>query len=144
VFEKFGVYRDQPVTPELCAALREHALTRGGDACDPDHPAYNRESPVFYYRPTPKRPVGPLTSKRYETLFGRIQRTLPFANEIHLTCHQLRKTGAVHVERIAGTQVARKWLGHGIRSDVDNYAQASFDELIEVHRIRFGDPSNPI
>lgn len=140
VFEKGGKYRDQPATPELCAALLAHARERGGPSCDPTSSAYDPESPVFYYGSTKSRPVRPLTSKRYETLFKRIQQTLPFANQVHLTSHQLRKTGAVQVERIAGTQVARKWLGHGARTDVDGYAQASYDEIVEAHRVRFSEP----
>jgi len=106
-----------------------HARERGGAACDPTSPDYQPGAAVFYYRPTKQRPVRPLTAKRYETLFGRVQRTLPFANQIHLTSHQLRKTGAVAIERIAGTQVARRWLGHADRSTVDLYAGASDDEV---------------
>ncbi|MEN9506022.1 MAG: hypothetical protein RI958_1948 [Actinomycetota bacterium] len=133
--EKFGTERPQPVSIELAAALLAHAKDRGGAACDPEGPAYEPASPVFHYRPakdgTPRR----LTSKRYETLFGRIQRTVPFANQIHLTAHQLRKTGAVAIERIAGTQVARRWLGHADRSTVDLYAGASEDEVRRAHEL---------
>lgn len=127
--EKFGTERPQPLSAELLEAVFAHARERGGAACDPTSPDYQPGAAVFYYRPTKQRPVRPLTAKRYETLFGRVQRTLPFANQIHLTSHQLRKTGAVAIERIAGTQVARRWLGHADRSTVDLYAGASDDEV---------------
>ena len=133
--EKFGTERPQPVSVELLEALFAHAKERGGAACDPTSTGYRSNASVFYYRPTKQRPVRPLTAKRYETLFGRVQRTLPFANQIHLTSHQLRKTGAVAIERIAGTQVARRWLGHADRSTVDMYAGATDEEVRRAHEV---------
>jgi integrase/recombinase XerC len=133
--EKFGIERPQPVSTELATALLTHARERGGAVCDPDDSAYQPAAPVFYYRPAKDGAPRRLTAKRYETLFGRIQRTVPFANQIHLTAHQLRKTGAVAIERIAGTQVARRWLGHADRSTVDLYAGASDEEVRRAHEL---------
>jgi integrase len=136
--EKFTKERHQPVSIDLARALLAHARERGGAACDPDSGTYAQKSPVFYYRPAKDGTARPLTAKRYETLFGRIQRTLPFANQIHLTAHQLRKTGAVAIERITGTQVARRWLGHAERSTVDVYAGASEIEVRRAHELWTG------
>lgn len=133
--EKFTTERPQPVSFELAAALHAHAKERGGKACDPNDFAFEWRSAVFYYRPAKDGTPRPLTAKRYETLFKRIQCTLPFANQIHLTAHQLRKTGAVAIERIAGTQVARRWLGHADRTTVDMYASASADEVRRAHEL---------
>jgi integrase len=133
--EKFRSERPQPVSTELATALLAHAKERGGAACDPEDVAYEPKSPVFHYRPAKDGRARRLTAKRYETLFGRIQRTVPFANQIHLTAHQLRKTGAVAIERIAGTQVARRWLGHADRSTVDVYASATEGEVRRAHEL---------
>ena len=146
VFEKFGVYRDQPVSAELIAALRAFAASRGGPRCDPSSAEYDPTAPVFYYGRPRKRPgkdgrgagavagtPWPLTSRRYDGLHERLQQTLPWAAEIELTAHALRRTGATIVERIAGTQVARAFLGHSQRNVTETYTGArGLEEVAEA------------
>lgn len=89
---------DQPASLELIDALTDHAIARGGPACDPNHPAYDPTRPIFYYRHPAKagrrgtadegRPGGgpaPLTARRYDYIHERVQRALPWGNEIQLT-----------------------------------------------------------
>lgn len=127
--EKFKVVRDQPVSDDLIAALRELAIARGGERCDPDSPLYDRSMPVFWYKARGSRPARRLTDRRYDTLFGRIQTTLPWADKALLTAHNLRHTGATLVERLAGTQVARRFLGHADRSVTEMYTDADEAEV---------------
>lgn len=130
--EKFGDEREQPVSEDLIAALIAHAAERGGPRCDPDAETYDSLSPVFHYRITAQGRNRPLTGRRYDTLFQRIQTTLPWADEIHLTAHGLRYTAGRLVERLAGTQVARMFLGHADRTVTDRYTEAAMPELAQV------------
>jgi integrase/recombinase XerC len=139
LYEKFSKLADQPVSGELLDALLAHAINRGGPSCDPDSPHYDPSRPVFYFRHGRPNPA-PLTDRRYDTLFDRIQRELPWANEIHLAAHALRKTGASIVERIAGTQTARLFLRHGRRSTTDTYVESWEERLAEALVIMTGSP----
>lgn len=127
--EKGSTVRLQPVSKELLAALRTHAAQRGGPETQPGNPLYDPSRPVFYYQPRPDGSPHPLTGRRYDTLFRRVQKQLPFAGEIQLTAHGLRKGAAAIVERIGGTQVARHFLGHAERSVTDMYAESSTAEV---------------
>lgn len=132
LYEKGEKVGDQPVSAELIAALLWIAKSRGGPACDPRSPQYDPSRPVFYYlhsgrsrrdgsgSPEP----APLTGRRYDTMAMRVQRTLPWANEVSVTVHFLRHTGASIVERIAGTQTARLFLRHADRTVTDTYTHS--------------------
>jgi integrase len=127
--EKFKTNRDQPVSADLIAALRALAIERGGERCDQATPSYDPSSPVFWYRARGSKPSRRLTDRRYDTLFRRIQTTLPWADEALLTAHNLRHTGATLIERLAGTQVARRFLGHADRSVTETYTDADEAEV---------------
>lgn len=135
--EKGSRWRRQPVSKDLCDELLAHAVARGGPRCQPGHPDYDPDAPVLYYRPRGDQ-VRPLTAKRYETLFRRVQSTLPFANEINLTAHGLRKSAGTIIERIGGTQVARSFLGHADRSDTDHYTESWIGEVARATSIWTG------
>jgi integrase len=129
VHEKRDKDRQQPASVELLTALHAHAVRRGGSRCIVGHPDFDPTSPVLYYRnSTPERPH-PLERKRFETLHKRIQRALPWANDMNFSVHVARHTAGTLVERIAGTQVARKFLGHGTRKVTDTYTNASDAEI---------------
>lgn len=127
--EKFDTERDQPVSLELILALRTLAISRGGDRCDPTSQQYDPELPVFWYRPRGKQPARQLTGRRYDTLFRRTQATLPWADAAGFTAHGLRHTSGTLVERLAGTQVARRFLGHADRTVTDSYTDADLTEV---------------
>jgi integrase len=141
--EKGAKVADQPVSLELLEQLESFAISRGGEACDHKSPAYDPTRPVFYYlhpmdssdgSPVPH----PLSDRRYDTLYKRIQKSLPWANEIGLTNHCIRRTGASIIERIAGTQTARLFLRHGNRNVTDIYAQSSLQRLATAVSIYTG------
>lgn len=139
LYEKFDKLGDQPVSVELLDALLGHAISRGGPSCDPVSPSFDPSRPVFYFRHGRPGPA-PLTDRRYDTLFARIQRELPWANEIHLAAHALRKTGASIVERIAGSQTARLFLRHGRRNPTDTYVESWQERLAEAVVVMTGSP----
>lgn len=151
--EKVG---DQPISLELIGALTDHAIIRGGPRCDPNDPAYDPTRPVFYYRnpaksgrkgtPNAGRPGGgpaPLTARRYDYIHERVQLALPWANEIQLTTHALRKTGASIIEQIAGTETARLFLRHGRRNVTQTYTQ-SWEERLAAAFVVFTGRSHPL
>jgi len=84
---------------------------------------------VFWYRARGSQPCRPLTGRRYDTLFQRVQATLPWADQVAFTAHGLRHTAGTLVERLAGTQVARRFLGHADRTVTDTYTDASEAEV---------------
>lgn len=96
--EKFGSKRWQPISPTLCAALLAHARSRGAKA---------REDGLL------RRANGrALTSRHYDTLWGRIRRVLPWAEQLGVSTHWLRHTTLSWVERRYGYAVARAYAGH--------------------------------
>lgn len=127
--EKGRKDREQPVSRQLLDALMDHARRRGGDRCVPDHADYDPGAPVFYYLNSTAECPHPLGRKRFETLNKRIQRSLPWAREMNFSLHCARHTAGTLVERIAGTQVARKFLGHGTRKVTDRYTNATATEV---------------
>lgn len=154
--EKNQKIGDQPVSLELLDALTSHAIARGGPRCDPDHPAYDPTSPAFYYRHPAKagrkgtrnegKPGGgpaPLTARRYNSLHERVQLALPWANEIQLTSHALRKTGASIIEQIAGSETARLFLRHGRRTTTHTYTE-SWEERLAAAFVVFTGSDHPL
>jgi integrase len=96
--EKFGTVRWQPISPTLTAALHEHAVSRG---------AHRPTDALLRYADH-----RPLTGRRYDRLWGRVQRALPWAGNYGVTAHWLRHTTLTWVERRYGYAVARAYAGH--------------------------------
>lgn len=129
VIEKGDRPREQLMSPQLVEALMEFARQRGSTDGERLRPG----APVFYYRPT-IGPDGrhiphPLTKRRYNSLFERLRKQLPWADEVFLRPHDLRKTAASFIERAAGHAVARAYLGHKDSTVTDTYVEAHQSEI---------------
>jgi integrase len=96
--EKGGTERWQPITPELAAHLADHSRQRG--ACRPDDALLRF------------RDGHPLTSRRYDALWARVGRQLPWVAAQGISTHWLRHTTLTWVERHFGYGVARAYAGH--------------------------------
>lgn len=96
--EKGGTIRWQPVSPVLATSLAEHAACRGAV-----HPA----DPLLRYRDGRA-----LTSRRYDHLWARLGRHLPWVAAQGITTHWLRHTTLTWVERHFGYGIARAYAGH--------------------------------
>lgn len=160
--EKNDKVDDQPASPALMMTLLDHALRRGGDivvaAIDGLDPSavtpldviegrarLNTEAPVLYYKPQRRSVsnadghtvetvvVRPLTRKRFETLFNRLKRELPWLDEMHGRPHDLRRTGATFIERAFGTAVAQRWLRHTVHTAIGTYVAAGDDDVRDAH-----------
>lgn len=132
LLEKGDQQREQPISATLVAALVDHAVSRGATGADDQ---------VLRYRPRGGTDVGaPLTRRRYNTLFGRLQDTLAWAREAGVSTHWLRHTAATNVERIAGFAVAQAFAGHGSADVTSTYVKASVGEVARAVRVLTGEP----
>ena len=166
LIEKYDDDAWQPVSRELLLAIVGQALARGGDiveatvdglapdAVTAEDVAQGRarlrgDCPVFYYRRKrqvtdasghTRRAPWPLTARRYNTLFDRLQTALPWADEVGARPHDLRRTGATFIERAFGHAVARGWLRHRSGNQTDGYVLAAQQEVARAVEWLTGSP----
>lgn len=119
LYEKFDEQREIPVSEALLAALRAHAEHRAPD-CDR----------VFHY------PGGRcLTDRRFDTIFNRVDRVLPWAKSLGVSLHWIRYSTLTDVRMTSGERVATAYAGHGDQAGgiTALYTRASFAELQAAH-----------
>jgi integrase len=137
--EKGETTRWQPVSPTLMTRLLGHVEERA-DATP--------GAQVLRYRNG-----RPLTSRRYDHLWGRIGKHLPWVATQQVSTHWLRHTTLTWVERHFGYGVARAYAGHNGRGDAGTtttYIRADLPEVVralaaltgETHPLLEG-PANP-
>lgn len=113
--EKFGIEREQPVSPSLMAALEVHHNDREGVGADDG-----------VFRSGRGRAI---TRRRYNTLFDRARPCLSWAERTPVSAHVLRHTAITAVERHAGYAVAQAFAGHGAVSVTGTYTRARIGEV---------------
>ncbi|MEV6848866.1 site-specific integrase [Actinoplanes sp. NPDC051411] len=96
--EKGGTTRWQPVSPSLMASLQAHGQQRFAD--DPD-------DQLLRYRNG-----NPITHRRYDNLWVRLGKHLPWIAKQNVSTHWLRYTTLTWVERNFGQAIARGYAGH--------------------------------
>ena len=154
--EKRNKVDEQPVSPALMAALLAMALSRGDVlVANPDGLALSAitlddvrhrrvtlrpDRPVFYYAARQRTGAegatsGPhaLTGRRFDTLWDRLKRELPWLAEIHGRPHDLRKTVGTSVERVLGHATAQAFLRHSAGSVTGTYVAAGREEVDRAH-----------
>ncbi|MBF6283901.1 site-specific integrase [Nocardia farcinica] len=134
VREKGGFTRWQPISPSLARALDHHrhtrtpapdqlpTRTRNGHPITPD-----RNQRLLRYRNGL-----PLGIRRYNVLWNRLARQLPWITDHAVSTHWLRHTTLRWVERNYGPAVARAYAGHTDRNNgnaIDIYTRATIDEI---------------
>ncbi|MGO1053268.1 tyrosine-type recombinase/integrase [Crossiella sp. CA198] len=116
--EKGGTVRWQPVSRTLMCGLLALAKARGAGPDDQ----------VLRYRNGK-----PITSRRYDHLWQRIAKHLPWAAAQQITTHWLRHTTLTWVERNFGYGVARAFAGHndqgGDTGSTTTYVRADLQEI---------------
>ncbi|HLL66461.1 MAG TPA: site-specific integrase [Micromonosporaceae bacterium] len=118
--EKGETTRWQPVSPTLMTQLLLHVEERG-DATP--------NGQILRYR-TGK----PLTTRRYDRLWARIGKHLPWVAAQQVSTHWLRHTTLTWVERNFGYGVARAYAGHNGRGDAGTTTTYIRADLHEVAR----------
>jgi integrase/recombinase XerC len=130
--EKGETVRWQPVSPTLMAALVHHAEERHAPP-DGRLLRYTDGQPVTY--------------RRYDGLWVRIGRHLPWARTQRISTHWLRHTTLTWVERRFGFAVAQAYAGHhdatrGSRamSSTGTYVRAGLPEIATALAVLAGEP----
>ena len=121
--------RWQPVSPTLMSHLIDHADKRGdGDAA----------GRLLRYRSG-----RPITARRYDYLWLRIGKHLPWVAAQQISTHWLRHTILTWVERHFGYAIARAFAGHNGRSDASStstYVRADVYEVAKALAALTGEP----
>jgi integrase len=127
--EKGETVRWQPVSPTLMGCLVQHGQERHA-------PAGER---LLRYRDG-----RPITYRRYDGLWERIGRALPWVRTQQVSTHWIRHTTLTWVERNFGYAVARAYAGHtDSGSDVgatSTYVRASIGEVAAALAALTGEP----
>lgn len=116
--EKGDTVRWQPVSPTLMRHLLQHAEER------PASPT----TPLLRYRNG-----RPITYRRYDYIWARIGKELPWVATQQITIHWLRHTTLTWVERAFGYAVAGGYAGHtdsGGDGTTSTYVRASLQEIV--------------
>jgi len=116
--EKGETIRWQPVSPTLMAALVRHGQERHAP---PD-------GKLLRYRNG-----RPITSRRYDHLWQRLGRHLPWVRTQQISMHWIRHTTLTWVERNFGYAIARAYAGHtdggGDAGATSTYVRATTHEV---------------
>jgi site-specific recombinase XerD len=127
--EKGETVRWQPVSPTLMARLVQHGQDRHAPA----------GGQLMRY--ADGRPV---TSRRYDHLWTRIGRHLPWVRTQQISMHWIRHTTLTWVERNFGYAVARAYAGHtdsgGEAGATSTYVRASLSEVAAALAVLTGEP----
>ena len=121
--EKFGKVTLQPVPDWFVERVWEFAVSRG---------ASKPGDKVFRTRPRGKRGSAPITSRRFDYLFQRIQAAYAWADKQQVSAHTLRHHGVTAVERASSRAVSMKFARHAPSDVNDRYSKASEREVAEV------------
>ncbi|MEV6527301.1 tyrosine-type recombinase/integrase [Longispora sp. NPDC051575] len=116
--EKGQTERWQPVTPTLMGCLLDHGRKRGDG--DPFGQLLRYDTGK------------PITARRYDHLWGRIGKHLPWVATQQVTMHWIRYTTLTWVERTFGYAVARAYAGHNGRRDSGSTATYVRADVYEV------------
>src|SRR6185369_15025222 len=127
--EKGETVRWQPVSPTLMRHLVAHADERG---------AHNPTDQVLRYRNGK-----PITSRRYDHLWQRLGKHLPWVAAQQVSIHWLRHTTLTFVERNFSYAIARAYAGHAGKNDAgttSTYVQAQIEEVARALAALVGEP----
>lgn len=125
--EKGGSDRWQPVSPTLMRHLNDHATDRGAPF----------SGQLLRYRHG-----RPITTRRYDYIWGRISESLPWVATQGVTAHWLRHTTLTWVERTFSYAVARAFAGHRGKSSgtTDTYVKSHLQEVAAALAVLTGEP----
>lgn len=127
--EKGETVRWQPVSPTLMAHLQQHATDRHAP----------RTGQLLRY--TDSRPI---TTRRYDHLWTRLGKHLPWIATQEISTHWLRHTTLTWVERNFGYAVARAFAGHTDHNTdagtTTTYIRATVQEVATALATLTGEP----
>lgn len=127
--EKGETVRWQPVSPTLMRHLLTHSAERGNGEPKDQLLRYRNGSPI--------------TTRRYDHLWLRLGRHLPWVATQQVSTHWLRHTTLTWVERNFGYAVARTYAGHDGKNDAgttSTYVRADVYEVARALAMLTGEP----
>jgi site-specific recombinase XerD len=127
--EKGETVRWQPVSPTLTRQLLAHFDERGGEKTGGHLLRY--------------RDGRPITARRYDHLWQRIGKHLPWVAAQQITTHWIRHTTLTWVERNFGYAIARAYAHHSGKSDAgttSTYVRADIYEVAAALAALTGEP----
>jgi site-specific recombinase XerC len=131
--EKGETERDQPVSPTLMRALVHHVEQRGSGDDSAQILRYANGNPI--------------SRRRYDYLWDRLGRELPWVRAQGVSMHWLRTTTLTWVERVFSYGVARAFAGHNDRrrdaGTTTTYIRADLYEVAYALSILTGE-SHPL
>jgi site-specific recombinase XerD len=129
LWEKGDTIRWQPVSPTLMARLVQHGQQRHAE----------RSAPLLRYASGQ-----PITHRRYDHLWARIGRNLPWVATQQISTHWIRHTTLTWVERNFGYAIARAYAGHtdsvGDTGATSTYVRAGLSEVATALAALTGEP----
>ena len=139
LLEKGGTVRWQPVSPSMMKRLLVLGEERG---------AVSNDQLLRY------RNGDPITTRRYDYLWQRLGKHLPWVATQQVSTHWIRHTTLTWVERNFGYAVAREFAGHFGKSDAGTtttYVRATVEEVAialaamtsEAHPLALSDRREP-
>ena len=128
--EKGETVRWQPVSPTLMAGLVRHAEERHAP----------KDGQLLRYRNG-----RPITYRRYDGLWERIGRNLPWVRTQQVSTHWIRHTTLTWVERNFGFAVAHAYAGHtdgagDTGTATTTYVRATLTEVATALSVLTGEP----
>ena len=122
--EKRDTQRLQPITRQLHDALVELATSRGSS---------KSTDPVFRYHPDSQGRGNPMQAKRFETLWRRLSKELPWVEEKGVSSHWLRHTTVTWIDRAFNSTMAQAFAGHSPANVTAGYSAPTPEELAAAH-----------
>ncbi|WP_170856813.1 tyrosine-type recombinase/integrase [Geodermatophilus africanus] len=124
--EKRGSVRTLPLSGDMLRRLDDFSRDRGG---------HRPQDHVLRYRNGE-----PLTRRRFNSLFDRLDRHCDWSEQLDVGAHWLRHTTLSDIAAVSGLRVAQAYAGHksGRRSAIEIYTQVEFDDLVAAYEQVFG------
>ena len=130
LLEKGEKEREMPITKVLLEQLLAHNTVRGAG-----------QGAVFRYLNG-----NPLTTRRYDHAWKRVQENPPFPTATEVSVHWCRHTSVTNLERLGGEAVAAQFAGHQpYRSSVTGlYTTAPTAQVVQTWAQIWGEQDHPL
>jgi site-specific recombinase XerD len=124
--EKHGSTRTVPLRDAALRRLDDFSRERGG---------LRPQDQVFRYRDGT-----PLTRRRFNSLFDRLDRHCDWSEQLDIGAHWIRHTTLSDIAAVSDLRVAQVYAGHkpGRHDVIEAYSHVEFDDLVAAYEQLFG------
>lgn len=123
--EKYGHSRVLPLDARVARGLLDFAASRG---------SLRGVDPVFRYRSG-----APLTRRRFNSLFDRVDRHTDFTQALDVSAHWIRHTTLADIAAASDIRVAETFAGHALSGlgVIGTYTAVTFEDMQDAYRAVF-------